>query len=230
MPVLARSRRSKYQIERNKLAKRFLRGSGIEIGALSSPVPIPNAEVSYYDCHQPEALAELYPDSAAGLVTLAGVENIETLSGIDDCSQDFVVACRVLEYCSDVLAAFHALSRVLKPGGILLLSVCDKRHTHERHRPATPLGHLAADYVHGPAGSLTGHIQEWATFNPRFRKIKDPAKRLEMACANASRMRLHLWTPSTWLDLLIHIQSGLAFELESLSIANHEMLTVLRKV
>jgi hypothetical protein len=230
MSVVARLHRSKQQSQRGKLAKTYLRGSGIEIGALSSPVNIPNGEVVYYDCHELDTLAELYPEKADDLVALDGMQNIESLSGIEDESQDFVVACQVLEYCSNVLSAFHALARVLKPQGILFLSVSDKRFTEDRQRPSTPVGHLAADFVHGPAGSWIGHVQEWATLNPRFSKIADPVKRLEAASASAHRMRQHLWTPATWLEFLTHIQSGLALDLETVQIVNHEMITVLRSV
>jgi hypothetical protein len=229
MSVIARSHRSKQQSQRNKLAKAFLRGSGLEIGALASPVHVPHGEVSYHDCHERDTLAEIYPERGTDLVALDGIENIETLSGIEDQSQDFVIACQVLEYCGNVLAAFHALARVLKPQGTLFLSVCDKRFTEDRHRPATPLGHLAADYVHGAAGSWTGHVQEWATFNPRFNKFADPAQRLEATCANASQLRQHLWNPANWLELLIHIQDGLGLELINLVVTNKEMLTILKK-
>lgn len=79
-------------------------------------------------------------------IDLTSAAEVAALRGTGDDSQDYVSACQVLESCNNVLAAFHAMHRVLKPGGVLFLSVSGQRGTKE----ATALGHLAADFVHGP--------------------------------------------------------------------------------
>jgi SAM-dependent methyltransferase len=78
-------------------------------------------------------------------LTLKRTADIRKLGALEDGTLNFVVACGVLESCSDVLAAFQTMHRVLKPGGVLFLTVADGRD-----QLVTPLGHLAADYVHGP--------------------------------------------------------------------------------
>jgi ubiquinone/menaquinone biosynthesis C-methylase UbiE len=78
-------------------------------------------------------------------ITIETPGDFVSLRDSPDCSQRYVAACQVLECCADVLAAFHAMHRVLKPGGVIFLSI-----SNSSKGEATPLGHLAADYVHGP--------------------------------------------------------------------------------
>jgi hypothetical protein len=82
-------------------------------------------------------------------LTLEDAGDIRKLAAHVDRSLNFIRACGVLESCGDVLAAFQAMHRVLRPGGVLFLSVTDQRQVDD-DQPITPLGHLAADYVHGP--------------------------------------------------------------------------------
>ncbi len=229
MSVLVRSVRPKLSDHRNRLAKEFLIGSGLEIGALNKPVAVPRGEVRYLDRCDDEQLIEIFPEAVERLVAVDCVDDIEVLETIEDASQDFVIACQVLEHCSNVLAAFHTLYRVLKLGGILFLSTIDKRHTQDRYRPTTPLGHLAADFVHGPAGSWTGHLEEWATFI-EGQVGGDPEQRLQAAQLHAPRIRQHVWTPQAWLELILAVQTSLDLELLATRLANHEIITVLRKV
>jgi SAM-dependent methyltransferase len=228
MSVLVRPRRTRCVDHRATLAREYLRGSGMEIGALARPVAVPHAIVSYFDCLTECEMAEVYPEVSGRIAALDGIEDLEELRGIEEESQDFVIVCHVLEYCGNVLAAFHAMRRVLRTGGVLFLAVADKRQTEDRARPVTPLGHLAADFVHGPTGSWTGHLEEWATFLENSNG-EEPQDRLAAAQRHARRIRQHVWTPIAWMELLQHLQPSLAFELETLRMAQKEILTVLRK-
>lgn len=228
MSMLQKTRTHR-RTERADLAKKYLTGTGIEIGALSRPVPVPQGEVKYYDRSTEAELSVIYPHLTDRLTSLDGLADLETLQGIKDRSQDFVIACRVLEYSGNVLAAFHSLHRVLRRDGIAYLSVTDKRKTADCHRPVTPLGHLAADFVHGPNGSWPGHLEEWATFIEHG--VGDnPEERLQLAVQHSLRIRQHVWTPQAWMELLIEVQQGIGFELEAWQVTNREILTVLRKV
>jgi SAM-dependent methyltransferase len=226
MPPAVKSSAKTKKSARTTLARKYLSGKGIEIGALARPVAALHTQVKYFDRCSENELAELYPHLADWLIPLDGITEIETLANIHDQSQDFVIACRVMEYSSNVLASFHAIRRVLRPGGIAYLSVSDKRKTADRHRPVTPLGHLAADFVHGPAGSWTGHLEEWATFIEHGAG-NDPQQRLLLAVQHAHRIRQHVWTPSAWLELLLEVQKGLGFELKSWHVTSREILTIL---
>lgn len=229
MPSVLRLKTKRCRSARATLARKFLQGTGIEVGALARPVPAPHATVRYYDRSAEAELAELYPHLEDWLLPLDGIAELESLHSIDDASQDFVIACKVLEYSSNVIAAFHAIHRVLKQDGIAFLSISDKRLTADCHRPVTPLGHLAADFVHGPDGSWTGHLEEWATFI-EYGVGDDPEQRLQLAVQHAQRIRKHVWTPVAWMELLTEVQRSLSLELQTWHITSREILTVLKKV
>lgn len=220
-----KSKVKKCRSARATLARKYLSGHGIEIGALARPVPVPHAEVRYYDRLDEPELGALYPHQAEWLVPLDGICDIETLQSIEVGSLDFVVACKVIEYTGNVLAAFHAMRRVLKPGGIAFLSISDMRQTMDRHRPVTTLGQIAADYVHGPA---TDHFEQWLPFIEEGAG-DDAAQRIELVVQHTQRTRQHVWTPTAWMELLTEVQRGLGFELCTWHVTQREILTVLRK-
>ena len=228
MPQVLERSTTRQRTARTIPARKYLTGTGIEIGALARPVAVPHAEISYYDRCTEAELAALYPHVADKLKALDGIAALESLQPIESNSQDFVIACRVLEYSGNVLAAFHAMHRVLRTGGHAFLSVADKRLTADCQRPVTPLGHLAADFVHGPGGSWPGHIEEWATF-VEHGAGDDPEERLQLALHHAQRIRQHVWTPHAWMELLLEVQRGLGFELQCWQITKNEILTVLVK-
>src|SRR5262245_7938550 len=98
MPQLVRARSSKRSSVRAQLARQYLAGEGIEIGSLAQPVRAPHLAVRYYDCYTEAELTELYPHLAGRLTALDGISTLESLSEFDASSQDFIIACRVLEY------------------------------------------------------------------------------------------------------------------------------------
>ena len=117
-------------LDRARLASVYLRGSGLEIGALHHPLPVPrSACVSYVDRMTVAELRKQYPDLPSNeLVEPDLIDNGETLSKVPAVSQDFVIANHFLEHCQDPIGTLENFFRVLKLGGILYLTVPDKHH------------------------------------------------------------------------------------------------------
>ena len=115
--------------EKRLRSSRWLRGRGIEIGALHNPMPLPDGvEVTYVDRLPVDDLRRQHPGLAeAALVPVDLVCEAEELSSIPDESQDFVVANQLLEYLDDPLRGLSEMARVLKTGGILHLALSDPR-------------------------------------------------------------------------------------------------------
>ena len=63
--------------------------------------------------------------------------------------QDFVIANQVLEHFQNPLLALQNMLRVLKPGGVLYLSLPDKRFSFDVDRPVTTVEHVLRDYRRG---------------------------------------------------------------------------------
>ncbi len=98
---------------REAIARRHLRGHGIEIGALSHPLRMPRgATVSYVDKWSVEDLRSQYPDLAGErIVSPDIVDDATTLATVSDNSQDFVVANHFLEHTEDPVAVLKRFSR-----------------------------------------------------------------------------------------------------------------------
>ncbi|MFN8602778.1 MAG: methyltransferase domain-containing protein [Candidatus Binatia bacterium] len=143
-----------------------LRGDGVEIGALASPLWLPpGARVTYVDKFDYDKLCSHNPDvPPERIVRPAVVCDTATLDGLADGAYDFLIACHLLEHAHDAIAALLAWHRVLKPGGRAVCIVPDARHTFDRGRPLTSLEHLLWD--HANAGSELkrlsdmGHVAE----------------------------------------------------------------------
>lgn len=145
---------------------RQLSGTGVEIGALASPLWLPRGvRARYVDKFDHEKLCAHNPDvPAARILRPDVVSDTVTLDELADGAQDFVIACHLLEHTHDPIRALLAWHRVLKPGGRVLCIVPDGRYTFDRGRPLTTLDHLLWDFAN--AGTETkllldlGHVAE----------------------------------------------------------------------
>lgn len=152
-------RESAYAV-RARIARKYLRGSGIEFGALNARLDVPkNVKATYADVEGSEGLAAA-ATSMYGHVTAPGiVADIQTMDGICDSSVDFVVANQVIEHVENPLRALRTISRVLRPNGIAFIML--PRFTFDRKRSTTPLAHLIKDYEEGPEWGLAAHYDDW---------------------------------------------------------------------
>lgn len=216
---------------KDSLAPAYLRGCGIEIGALFNPQPLPRgAKVRYVDRMPVAALRRQYPDLAdQPLVPVHIIDNGETLATIGDESHDFVIANHFLEHCEDPIGAVTNMIRVLRPGGVLHLAIPDKRFTFDRDRPVTTLAHLQADHERGPESTRAAHYEEYV------RCVHKPASEQLAASQTADLMErgysihFHVWTQREILELLLHLAPGLSFDFEAACRHDHEFVVVLRK-
>jgi predicted SAM-dependent methyltransferase len=215
---------------RRRLAKRYLRGNGLEIGALHSPLPLPPAAtVRYIDRMDCARLREHYPElSKEALVEVDIIDNGETLGTQPDSSADFLIANHFIEHTQDPLGTLSNHLRVLRPGGILYLAVPDRRHTFDVDRPPTPLEHLVRDHREGPAWSRPLHQEEWARLVDKVPAAEVPARVRVLEQSDYS-IHYHVWTPSEFTELLKHARQRLPFEIEELQGNGSEFIAVLRR-
>ena len=88
------------------------------------------------------------------------VAEASDLSPIPDASYDFVLASHVLEHIANPLRALREWSRVLKPGGALVVIVPDKRNTSDHKRPYTSFDHLEQDFRANTTEDDLSHLPE----------------------------------------------------------------------
>src|SRR5262249_28614265 len=129
------------QIDRETIADQYIRGQGIEIGALHMPLRVPrSAKVKYVDRFSADGLRAHYPElNDEDIVQVDIVTDGERLEAIADATQDFVIANHFIEHCQNPIGALLNMFRVLKLGGVLYLAIPDKRCSFDADRPSTTL-------------------------------------------------------------------------------------------
>jgi len=177
---------------RTVVAKRYIRGTGIEFGALHVALSVPaSVTVRYADSEPLEKLRASY--STVGNIRAPDIiTDIQSITGIDDSSQDFIIANHVLEHLEDPLRALASIARVLRGGGVAFIALPDKRFTFDRDRQITPLNHLIRDYEEGPDWSLAGHYDEWCRCVDGLQGDAH-AQKVALMLAERSNIHFHVW-------------------------------------
>jgi SAM-dependent methyltransferase len=219
--------------ERARVAARFLTGSGIEIGALDAPTPLPpGASVRYVDFRPVSELHRQYPElDADRFVHVDVVDDGERLERFDDAGVGFLIANHMLEHCENPLGTLRNHLRKVAPGGWLFYAMPDMRCCFDSVRPLTTFEHLLADDADGGMASRHGHFVEWAKL---VNGIADDAAAEENArqnIANGYSIHYHVWDGNSWLDFLCRARHhlGNAFEIRQFELSGPEILSVLRR-
>ncbi len=215
---------------RRRLARTFLSGDGIEIGALHLPLAVPQAaNVRYVDRMSKPQLREEYPELATlDLVDVDVIDDGEQLSTFAESSVDFIIANHFIEHTQNPIATIRTHARVLRPGGVLFMAVPDKRHTFDRDRPVTTLEHLVADEENGPELSKDAHYEEYARFITQTPGATTEERKQWLLDHDYS-IHFHVWTPAAFAELLTYCrtQASIGLELEALVPVRHEFIAVL---
>lgn len=220
-------------LNRERIAKWYLKGDGIEIGALNSPLTIPeSAKVRYVDRMSVSELMTHYPLKEKSLVPVDIIDTGERLETITDFTLDFVVANHFLEHCQNPIEAVVNMLRVLKGDGILFMAIPDKEYTFDKDRLPTSLSHLLKDYEEGPACSKREHFREWVTEVEKVKEAKEVEKRMTLLMASDYSIHFHAWTQSEMMELLVILkkQFHLPFLIELIFKYGHEVIFILKKI
>jgi SAM-dependent methyltransferase len=216
---------------RETLAATFLRGEGLEIGALHLPLRLPPAvSVKYVDRMTVPDLRAHYPElGELPLVETDIVDNGETLATIADASQDFVVANHFLEHCQNPIRTIQTVFRVLRVGGVLFMAVPDKRWTFDIDRPCTTLDHLLRDYRDGPEWSKRSHFEEWSRLVTKRTDEKLIADEVHHLINIDYSIHFHVWGPAELLEFVLALHGFVKFELEMFLRNGLETVLILRR-
>jgi predicted SAM-dependent methyltransferase len=191
------------RVLRAAIARKYLKGDGVEIGALATPLSLPaSARVHYVDRMSRDELYREYPEmKGREVVEIDYVDDGETLGCLPDASVDFIVANHFLEHCQDLLGTLKTHFGKLLPEGALFYAVPNRLHTFDRGRPNTPFDHLVQDHVAGPEQSRTLHFAEWARLVERVpeAQVADRARALE---EHDYSIHFHTWDAQALLHCI----------------------------
>ena len=193
----------------------WLRGDGIEIGALNMPLGVPRgARVRYVDRLTVPEQRRQYPEFAgAELPAVDVIGSAEDLSPFEDSSLDFVIASHLLEHLEDPIAALLEFERVLRNGGVVYLGLPDQRGSFDRERELTSVSHLIRDHEDGVLTSRRDHYVDWARHVVHV-EPDDLDRYVEAQMSDAYSIHFHCWQPDTFLDFFVAAREkvGLDFE------------------
>jgi len=210
--LVARSGAPRWEATRDDLAFRYLRGEGIEIGALYRPQRVPPAaRLRYVDHATAEELRQIYPEHD-WVQAPDVVDEGERLSKFADESLDFVIANHMLEHVEDPVEALNHFLRVLRPGGIVFITLPDARQTFDARRERTTVEHILRDHREGPETSRRAHYEEWARIIDCVPEDR-VAERADQLAAEGARHHFHVWELGTFLELLLAL--GLPADIEA---------------
>jgi len=217
---------------RETIANVFLRGEGIEIGALHQPLRVPpSAHVKYVDRMTASDLRRHYEELGGyPLVETDVIDDGERLATFEACTQDFVIANHFIEHCQNPILTFQNLFRVLRVGGVLYLGVPDKRFTFDIDRPCTTIQHLIRDYEEGPAWSKRQHFDEWVKLVNKHTKSPEADEEIQRLIDMDYSIHFHVWGATELIEFIATLQKFVRFELELFLRNGFETLAILRKV
>lgn len=217
---------------RREVARTYLRGQGVEIGALHRPLAVPKGvKVSYVDRASVPELRRQYPEfKGLPFAPVHILSDGQTLEGIPDASQDFVIANHVIEHMEDPILALKNWLRVLRPRGVIYLVLPDKRFTFDAPRDVTSIEHMLKDHHEGPHVSRADHYRDWAKKVDRVtpEHVELHAQDLEKRKVS---IHYHVWDTPAFTRFLLHAQAELhlPFEIELLRQNRHETVFILSK-
>jgi SAM-dependent methyltransferase len=168
--VLRRTGLSHLVSRRAWLARRYLTGDGLEIGALNNPVPLPRgARARYVDVASRQDSIRKFPALRPGdVVEVAYLTDGFSLNTVPSDRFDFVIANQLLEHAPNPIGALQQWWRVLRDCGILFCSVPIAGRGVDRGRPATSYQHMLDDWRMQAAGRRadvkernSAHYREW---------------------------------------------------------------------
>ncbi len=187
--VLLRKLISEFNVlPRARLARKYLKGNGIEIGAQASPLKVPShVTVKYLDVIRHNEILQKFPElDPKKIVHVDFVSDGFSLNGIVDAQFDFLIANHVLEHSPNPIGALVQWNRVLKPGGKIFCSVPRLDKHFDKGRALTTWEHLYQDYTLYLEGAEVeicqrnmDHYMEWLLISePAI--IKKPALNREL--------------------------------------------------
>jgi predicted SAM-dependent methyltransferase len=220
------------RLQRSVAAQQYLKGTGLELGALAQPMMVPRAaKVLYVDRFSLSAHAhEKYLDGHK-LVEPDFIDDGMVLSTQADNSADFLIASHMLEHADDPIKALKNWVRVVKPGGHILVIIPDRRFNADRSRELTTFEHLVRDHEEGPHVSNEHHYRDIATNKKKLKTTEEIEEYVRASLVpDSGAPHYHVWEMETFTEFLIATNRylGRPYELIEAKLNVGEALCVLR--
>lgn len=168
--------RDDYRTERLEVLRELVRldrDEGLEVGAFDFPTVQPGVgRCEIADSRTSEELSRLFSVPLENVAPVKWLlERGRPLAEQIPRRFDYVILCHVLEHVPEPIRFLNEIGALLRPGGIALLAVPDKRRTADASRPSTTIDHLLERHYHGATEPPLAQIMEFArAWNDDLRK------------------------------------------------------------
>jgi SAM-dependent methyltransferase len=204
------------RVVRDRLSRQFIKGKGIEIGALHSPLSVARGtKVKYVDRLNKKELRSAYPEiHRREIVPVHVTDDGERLEKFNDGTLDFVIALHFLEHTQNPVFTFENMLRVLKTGGIAFIAIPDKRFTFDVERPVHGFEHLRRDYFEGPEWSRRRHYEEWIYHVDKLFGDQEIDILVDELIDQDYSIHFHVWTENEMHEMFLRMKEELNFPLD----------------
>lgn len=193
-----------------KKGYQYLKGNGLEIGALHQPAALPkHCTVVYCDvCSREEAILNFPELNLGDLVHVDYISDLDN-QGLNLFSAeqfDFVIFNHVIEHIANPIKIISELFRILKLQGYLVISAPDKRFTYDKNRALTPFFHLLEEYQNNITEITEEHYLDFLRglyphlFAPGGEQIQEIKRQLKQV--KNRREHAHVWDSSTFSEFM----------------------------
>jgi SAM-dependent methyltransferase len=202
----------------------MLAGKGIEIGPGHVPFPVPGpVKVRFIDRWRSDENKQLFPELGPGAgfpePDIKADLDADRLRAMRSGSQDFVIACHILEHLANPLAMMLEIDRVTRPGGRVVIVLPDRTETFDRSRPPTSLEHLVEEFrrdIHEiPRDHLVEAVAAQVRLRGDMRDLDVIGKELgeeELEMHRRRSIHAHVWCQAEFSDVLRYARDELGID------------------
>ena len=240
---------------RAKSAKNYLRGKGVEFGALHNPLIVDRnkAEVFYADKYSKADLLNNFPELQPLAQSIVETDifldlNENNLHGLQEHNFDFFIANHVIEHLINPLQFLENVSQIMRSQSYLYLAVPDKNYTFDRLRELTTWEHLYEEYINQTDELSEAHLDDFILNITKdhitdltrkknfYDAYHDPHQRTAILEKHRQRsIHVHVWNQRTFDRFLtraideLKLNLKVVYKVKSRN-SKHEMIYVLRKL
>jgi 2-polyprenyl-3-methyl-5-hydroxy-6-metoxy-1,4-benzoquinol methylase len=197
----------------------MLHGEGLEIGAMHNPTKVPRkCRMKYLDMmSRADAIAlfqevppeqfKVEPDYIADLDR----DRLETY--LPDRSFDFVILNHVIEHVANPMRVVLELFRIVKLGGLVVISCPDKRFTFDKDRTLTTFEHLHREFDVSVDYVTDEHYLDFLRgAHPELMSLPSEAMAVHIGNMRRRREHVHVWDSSSFRYFLLRSMEVLGIQ------------------
>lgn len=185
----------------------YLKGYGLEIGAMHNPSPLPEGcRTEYLDVMSKAQLMELFKEVDPALIVnpdYLGDIDKDGLAQFENEKFDYVILNHVIEHLANPIKAVREIFRIVKRSGFVVISCPDKRFTFDKERNLTTFDHLFEEFANNVNDVTDDHYIDFlSNVHPHIMNLPADQIRIHLEMVRKRREHVHVWDSLSFKDFL----------------------------